>query len=272
MASRVGAARRLRVVVVTSAPDCSIVPERSADPAEVRRLVLRDGAGILSGNGPTEADARAAMAVVFGAEVVALPDAAAVREGGDKDRKPYGTAEALPLHTDGFAYGHLAPDYFGLSCVRDADAGGESVLVDSYQLLDSVHTELRDFVTSHPVDQAEEGMYPEIAPLAIVTAHGRVAVRRMPWERVAPDDADVVAASRHLSSWRDAILAQHRSARRFLLQPGDVAVIDNYRVMHARDPFEGDRFMWRVWLWTARGNGIPGGLLHSDSRYAAVDN
>ena len=240
-----------------SAPDCSIVPESSADPTEVRRLVARDGAAVLTGRGPTEADARAALAAVFGSSVLALPEAAGVREGGDKDRKQYGTLEGLPLHTDGFAYGDRAPDHFGLSCVRAGTSGGASVLVDSSRLLDAV-------------DDAEPDMHPAVSPLAITTAHGRLAVRGVPWVRPTPDDAEPAATAAHLARWREIVLAQHDAARRFTLAAGDVAVIDNYRVLHGRDPFEGDRFMWRVWVWTDTGNGVPEGMLHSDSRYAVT--
>ena len=255
---------------MSSLPDCSIVPERSADPAEVRRLVERDGAAILTGRGPTEADARAAVAAVFGAAVLALPEAAAVREGGDKDRKAYGTADALPLHTDGFAYGDRAPDHFGLSCVRQGTTGGESLLVDSYRLLDAVEPELRSFLTGTSVDHAEPDMHPAVSPLAITTARGRVAVRRVPWVRPTPDDADPGATEALLARWTERVLAQHAGARRFLLREGDVAIIDNYRVLHGREPYEGDRLMWRVWVWTDTGNGVPEGMLHSDSRYAVT--
>ena len=251
-------------------PDFSIVPEGSADPAEVRRLVARDGAAVLTGRGPTEADARAALAAVFGSSVLALPEAAGVREGGDKDRKQYGTLEGLPLHTDGFAYGDRAPDHFGLSCVRAGTSGGASVLVDSYRLLDAVDAGLRTFLTGTTVDHAEPDMHPAVSPLAIATAHGRLAVRRVPWARPTPDDADAAATEAHLARWRDVVLAQHAAARRFTLVAGDVAIIDNYRVLHGRDPFEGDRFMWRVWVWTDTGNGVPDGMLHSDSRYAVT--
>ena len=258
------------LAAMSDVPDCSIVPHRSADPAEVRRLVARDGAAVLTGQGPSEAEARAAVAAVFAGSVLALPDAAAVREGGDKDRKAYGTADALPLHTDGFAYGDRAPDHFGLSCVRQGEAGGESVLVDSYRLLDVIDPELRAFLTETVVDHAEPDMHPAVSPLAIVTAHDRLAVRRVPWVRPAPDDADPARTEALLERWRLVVLDQHAAARRFRLQAGDVAVIDNYRVLHGREPYEGDRLMWRVWVWTASGNGVPAGMLHSDSRYAVT--
>ena len=52
------------------------------------------------------------------------------------------------------------------------------------------------------------------------------------------------------------------------MTPGDVLLVDNYRCLHGRDPYVGQRFLWRVWAWTTDGNGTPAGPLHSDSRYA----
>jgi gamma-butyrobetaine dioxygenase len=252
--------------------DCSIVPERSADPVEVRRLVRRDGAAILTGCGPTEEDARAAVAAVFGAEVVALPPAAAVREGGDKDPKPFGPDVALPLHTDGFAYGDLAPDHFALVCVQPGLSGGDSVLVDSHRLLDSLDDELGTFLRTRVVDQAEPGMVaaPTSTPLAVVTAGGRLAVRGGAFRRPMADDPDPDGTQRLLDRWSQAMEGQDAVARRFLLAAGDVVVIDNYRALHGRRPYEGSRLMWRVWVWTTEGNGVPAGDLHSDTRYAAA--
>jgi len=250
--------------------DCSFVPERSADPAKVLALVERDGAAVLTGNGPSEADARAAVAAVLNGHVLALPEAAAVREGGEKDRNSYGTDDALPLHTDGFAYGDQACDYFGLSCVRQGAEGGHSLLVDSYRLLDEIDRELRAFLLTTPVDHAEPDMRPALSPLAITTAAGRLAVRQVPYVRPAPDAPDPAKVQALLARWNAVVDAQFPVAQRFLLHEGDVAVIDNYRILHARDPFKGERFMWRVWAWTDRGNGVPTGMLHSDSRYASA--
>ena len=250
--------------------DCSFVPERSDDPARVLALVERDGGGILTGCGPTESDARAAVRAVLGAHVLALPEAAAVREGGEKDRKPHDPDGPLPLHTDGFAYGDQACDYFGLSCVRRGESGGESVLVDSYRLIDAIDPELRAFLLNTAVDHSEPDMRPALSPLAITTAAGRVAVRKTPFVRPASDTADADQVAAMLARWSAVVAAQFVAAPRFMLNVGDVAMIDNYRVLHGRDEFTGERFMWRVWAWTDRGNGVPTGMLHSDSRYAAT--
>lgn len=259
-------------------PDHSIVPIRSVDPAEVLEAVRRDGAAVLTGCGPTAEDARAAAIAVFGPTVLAVPEPARVFEGGEGDRRPFGPDVPLPLHTDGFAYGALACDHILLSCVVDGVTGGESVLVDGYALIDELAVTdpgLHRFVTEVAVDQSEEGMHPFVSPLAASRANGRRVVRRPGYVAPAPGaegtaaDGDAVAAM--LDRWGEVCDAARDEARRFRLSPGEVVVVDNDRVLHSRDAYTGDRLLWRVWIWTTAGDGVPAGMLHSDSRYAATN-
>ena len=253
--------------------DCSIVPERSADPAVVAELVARYGGAILTGWGPSSDDAQAAAHAVFGASVLAVPEPARVYEGGEGDRKPFGSHEPLPLHTDGFAYGSQACDHFLLSCVIDGDTGGESVLVDGYQMVDQLATvdpELHRFVTEVDIDQTEPDMRPFVAPLVHHRQTGRRVVRRPGFILPAPGSTDPEGDRVLMSRWAAATEAQRVVARRFRLAPGEIACIDNDRVLHSRDAFTGERLMWRVWVWTTAGNGTPTGVLHSDARYATV--
>ena len=60
------------------------------------------------------------------------------------------------------------------------------------------------------------------------------------------------------------------AAPRFTLEPGEALCIDNYRMLHGRGPFTGERMLWRIWAWTPGSNGVPTGPLHSDSRYASI--
>jgi gamma-butyrobetaine dioxygenase len=263
------------MAVVADLPDCSVVPQRTADPAEALALLWRDGASILTGVGPAEDDARQAAMSVLGAHVLALPEPAAVREiGGDKDRSPFQPGDALPLHVDGFAYGDHACDVFCLSCVRPGTTGGSSILVDAYRMLDALAAadpELHEFLLGTPVDHAEPDMRPAVSPLALRTGSGRLAVRLVPYVRPAPGDPDPIATAGLIERWREVCRAQTPLATRFTLGPGDLALVDNYRVMHGRDAFAGDRMLWRVWVWTDLGHGVPDGVLHSDSRYAYAD-
>lgn len=249
---------------------CGVVPERSSDPAEVASLVARTGAAILTGWDVSEEGAQRAAMAVLGDRVLAVPPPAAVVEGGEKDLHRFTRGDRLPPHTDGFAYGDHSCDYFLLACVRQGTSGGESYLVDSLRLLPLLDPELAGFLTDHPVDQTEPGMHPTASPLAIVTARGRLAVRAVPFVRPLPEAKNPERVIRLVDQWRQVCEEAAAAAPRFTLNAGEVVCIDNYRLMHGRDPFEGDRFLWRVWVWTADGNGLPAGVLHSDSRYAHV--
>jgi len=59
--------------------------------------------------------------------------------------------------------------------------------------------------------------------------------------------------------------AEAFSRHTFSLARGEVLVVDNYRVLHARAPYtpadnssgESERRFWRVWSWTSEGTGLP---------------
>jgi gamma-butyrobetaine dioxygenase len=245
-----------------------IVPSRTSDPAEAARLVADRGAAILAPCGPSDADARGVVSRVWGDRLLAVPEPAAVREGGDKDRVKRGNDQRLDLHTDGFAYGDKAPDAMALVCVQDGTSGGESFLVDGYALLEHMDSGLRSFLLDVPVDQTEPGAHPAIAPVVLTLASGRRAVRQPLYAQPAPGTETPDRDALQIARWKDLTAELSATVPRFRLAPGEVLLADNYRVLHGRDPYEGERFLWRVWGWTVDGNGTPPGPLHSDSRYA----
>lgn len=247
-----------------------IVPLRTADPAEAARAVAERGAAILTGIGGSEELARLVPRLVHGDRVVAVPEPAAVREGGDKDRVKREQSERLELHSDGFAYGDKAPDALALLCVQDGASGGESFLADGYALLEHVEPALRHFLLTTPVDQTEPGAHPTVAPIVRTLPSGRRAVRQPLYASPAPGSADPEGDAAMIRRWQGITAELSGTVPRFRLAPGEALVADNYRVLHGRDPYEGERFLWRVWAWTVDGNGTPDGPLHSDSRYAVT--
>jgi hypothetical protein len=248
-----------------------IVPSRTSDPAQAARLVAERGAAILVGCGPSEADARGVAQRVWQDQVVAVPDPAAVREGGDKDRVKRANDERLELHSDGFAYGDKAPDVMALVCVQDGAVGGESFLADGYALLEHMDRGLRDFLLTTPVDQTEPGAHPTVAPIVLTLPSGRRAVRQPLYAQPSPDSTHPERDAAQIARWKTLTAELSDDVPRFRLGPGEVLLADNYRILHGRDPYEGDRFLWRVWAWTTAGNGTPDGPLHSDSRFAFTD-
>lgn len=75
-----------------------------------------------------------------------------------------------------------------------------------------------------------------------------------------------------------AINAEDDVAPRFLLKKGEALIVDNFRMLHAREAFHGcenKRRMWRVWSWTntafalppeikPSGEGVPSSILRSE--------
>jgi hypothetical protein len=258
---------------LSAASAVGIVPERTDDPAVAAALVRRDGAAILTGCATDEAGARAVAHDVLGARVIVVPPPAAVREGGEKDKIQLAASDVLPIHSDGFAYGDLHCDHIFLLCVAQGTSGGTSFLVDGEALLATLadqEPELAAFLTGTPIDLTEPGMRSATSSAALTTGNGRVALRVTPYMRAADDDPDAATTTARIERWMQLTWDITPLLPRFSLAPGDALCVDNYRVLHGRDPYEGERFMWRIWAWTTEGNGVPEGELHSDSRYAAT--
>lgn len=254
------------------------IPSRTTDPIEARALVEANGCVILEGIGLDATDAVDVAHRVFGADVLRAPDPSEVRAGGDRDRRLPNIDHTTPLlpHTDGFAYGERYPDHFLLLCGRSSPVGGESFLVDGYavvdQLIASGRRELVERLESTPVDQTEPDMQRSITPIIGRAPSGRRMLRLFPFQRPAAESTEAEADAAMIAAWRAAILDAGEAAPRFKLQAGEAVIIDNYRMMHAREAYTDlDRLMWRVWVWTTGAHGVPDGQLHSDSRYAVAN-
>jgi alpha-ketoglutarate-dependent taurine dioxygenase len=260
--------------------DASLVPTRTADPAEAARLVRTEGAAVLTGLPTGQASAAGLARLVLGDRVVAAPEPIAVREGGDKDRK---VRVPLPMHTDGFTYGHDMPDIMILLCDVDSAVGGESVLVDDHAVLaalraeppGSVGAELASFLTGTVLVLTSEGMVPRSGTMVRGTPSGRSLF----WlgvldgcMRPMPDDPDPDATLARFAQVTELFEQLRRGATRFRVGPGEAICVDNYRMSHSRDAYTDlDRLFWRVWAWTDDALGVPDGKLASDTRYAAAD-
>jgi hypothetical protein len=53
-----------------------------------------------------------------------------------------------------------------------------------------------------------------------------------------------------IDAFKAAVVAADAVAPRFSVREGEALLIDNYRMLHGRDPYAGGRLMWRVWCWT----------------------
>jgi len=56
-----------------------------------------------------------------------------------------------------------------------------------------------------------------------------------------------------------------KAAPRFKLEPGDAVCMDNFRMMHGREPYtDPNRLLYRVWVWTTAGLPVPPSLAVSN--------
>lgn len=249
-----------------------LIPTRTDDPADAARMLDRDGAAILTGRG-TDATAAGAVAGDVLGELLAKPDAAAVREGGEGDRSLIPPEQTMPVHVDGFAYGDHHPDGLFLLCAQQGTTGGASMVVDGHRLLATIaeeDPELHAFVHDEAIDLTEPGMRPTASPIVLTLPSGRKALRRTPYMAPTPSAAVPERDRQLIDRWNGWVRHIGQAAPRFALEPGEALCLDNYRMFHGRGPFTGERMLWRIWAWTPRSNGVPDGPLHSDSRYAAV--
>ena len=257
---------------------CGVCPQLARNFEEALQLLQRDGAVIVSGIGAGPEDARDLAAALFGDAIRAIPPAAKVLEGGEKDRRLTGVDHQIRLaaHTDGYAYGDRYPDYFLLTCVRASADGGDSFLVDGYALLQALRADphldwVPEALKNIAIDQTESGMQRAIGPIVQHTCEGRRLVRKTHEQKPAASSADPARDQVMIDTWHRQAEAVAVLAPRFKLAPGQAVIVDNYRMLHGRDAYTDlDRLLWRVWIWTDRSLGIPEQPLHSDTRYAAV--
>lgn len=257
-------------------PLFGVLPQTTTDPAEARALVMRDGAAVLRTSMHSATEACGIGHTVFGSSVLAIPEAAEVREAGGLDRKYAGVSQHTrsKAHTDGFSYGNEYPDYFLLLCDESSPVGGESFLLDGPALLAWTAEQpggaaFVERLTTVDVEQTEPGKRKAVGPMVGRSASGRPMFRRFPEQQPAEDSADPSLDHSMIAAWHQLVDDVSVFSPRFKLEPGDAVIIDNYRLFHGREPYSDlSRRLWRVWIWTTEGSGVPTGLLHSDSRFA----
>jgi alpha-ketoglutarate-dependent taurine dioxygenase len=269
--------------------EAGFLPRRVAAADETFEALRREGAVILTGCGNSKEDAGALARRVLASLSPVVPDPAPIKEGGGNADHTYGDMPGVdgrtvvPFqtgHTDGFAYGDRYPDFIFLLCVRAAAAGGESFIIDTYQLLAMLTASESDedrafhrFLTTTPVEQTEPGFQSSLAPVIGNNGHGRRMSRWTPVQRpdasLPPEERAAHAA--WLARWGAMTHAASLRAPRFVLQPGETICLDNYRMLHGRTGFDDtERTLWRIWAWTSEALAVPEGMLFSDSRFAVV--
>ena len=149
------------------------------------------------------------------------------------------TALALAPHTDN-PYRLTPPDIQILHCLQSADSGGQSLLVDGLAAVGDLTAEDRRLLSSVPVRFAWADATTHLETVAPVIA--LTADRALDRIRYNPRSMQVAAGQD--AAWREALtrfgerLAQDEACLTFDMQPGDMVLIDNRRVLHGRTGFD----------------------------------
>ncbi|MGH3437640.1 MAG: TauD/TfdA family dioxygenase [Pseudonocardiaceae bacterium] len=259
--------------------NAGFVPARTTDPDEAFLFWGIDGAVILlTGRTDQEALTEGGWSI-FGTRLlpprtqrVSLDHPGAVATNTDPTQQGYDKSTStllsaaqkrLDVHTDGaMGFADVYPDLLALLCAQQASAGGESILVDGQYLIDAIGRDpaqrgLTRFLWDTPIEQcarmgdtppASPGYLRSRRPVASRTPGGRLTVRYNHEHQRVLDDGPVEDHDRvHLATWHQLGMQAAAAAPRFLLQPGDLLVVDNYRVFHGREPYQGtDRYLHRA--------------------------
>jgi gamma-butyrobetaine dioxygenase len=237
--------------VLWRAADMAAVP--AADWAsyqtddEVREYLLdavaRYGAGLLRGV-PAEDGMVTAVAETFGhVRETNYGRIFDVRVVADPANLAF-TSAAIAPHTDN-PYRDPVPTLQLLHCLRDADLGGDTVLIDGFAAaaaLRAADPVSFGVLTQTPVPFSyvdKETSLTACQPLIAVSPRGRIVCVRLNNRSMQPvrlpfDQAEAVYAA--YRAWAE-LVARPEFALRLRLAPGDCLIFDNTRIMHARTAF-----------------------------------
>ncbi|MBW0117364.1 TauD/TfdA family dioxygenase [Pseudonocardia abyssalis] len=232
-----------------------VTPAR-VDDADARAVLDRDGAVILPGRGSDPEELVTVAARLLGGRLREL-FGIRLQHGVD--------SPALTLHSDGATvtvdvHGRAVrlrdpdEDYLFMLCTRPAQRGGDSVLIDGYALVDvlrETRPDLHEFLTTCDVDffggwtvrPHSVPLTPLVRGLVEHTRRGRRAVRASDYALPVPREPRWDAHLAHLDEYADVLATAQECAARFRLEAGELLVLDNYRFVHGRDAFAGERTM-----------------------------
>jgi len=162
------------------------------------------------------------------------------------------TTRPVPPHTDE-PFRFAPPGIFVLSCVRAADDGGDTVLVDGFKLAETLREEDREafdllctqnqsFVRVHEGTLDERARVPTFALDDAGSVVGvRIHTRSQGPLDLPPNRVEPFYAAYHRLT---QLMMDPAFQIRIPLAPGDSVIVDNHRILHARTHFsDPERFL-----------------------------
>ncbi|MBI2770885.1 MAG: TauD/TfdA family dioxygenase [Burkholderiales bacterium] len=185
--------------------------------------------------------------------------------GKEPSPRQYKTSQELRLHMD------PASDIIGLACVQDAKAGGESVITSAVAVHNAMQALRPDLLALlyqgfhwHRFNEGrpEDGPYTRGLVPVFAQEQGRLACRYVRSPIAAGHkEAGVPLSDAQIEAMDlfDKLAASPELRISFRMQPGDLLLVNNLAVLHARTQFDDHeqidkrRHMVRLWL-----EGLPG--------------
>lgn len=152
------------------------------------------------------------------------------------------TTRSMSFHTD-----NVYLDYpcrsVALFCAIQADSGGGSEVVDGLEAAQSLTQEQQDILSNRIWSWKQPGHKVGSSEYAVLSGD-KESIR---WwrETLLNSELGSIAAANAL----EESLQGSSSRERLLMEPGDIFVVNNRRVLHSRDAFRGNRHMYRARYW-----------------------
>lgn len=180
------------------------------------------------------------------------------------------TDQHFQPHTDNGMLEPRPPSYLGLMCIRNAENGGESLLISAYTIHNIILAErphylsrlYQLFAIEPPIEQRLPGKEPlwrkpvfEWDGTDLVIHYIRYLMD--PGMRAA--GTPLTAEETEMLNFIDSILRRPENLFQYQLKPGEILFFNNLRNLHGRKAFQDPaqagkgRELRRVWLWRRHG-------------------
>lgn len=163
------------------------------------------------------------------------------------------------IHTDGSYLYELPPHFIGLICLRQAEIGGESILVDGRKILHQLKTEYPEnmkylmqdyqFNTDNQLEDSKTLTKPIIVEndSTIIFNYNRIHIESGQRAIKSP----LTGESKDSMNKLDLLLHRQENQDIFSLRSGEMLVINNHYILHGRNSFNDNknskRLLIRLW-------------------------
>jgi hypothetical protein len=193
--------------------------------------------------------------------------------GEEKVTDPYRVIET-PLyfqpHTDNGMLEPRPPHYLGLMCIRNADAGGHSLLISAYAIHNTIRAEHPEYLPrlyqrfhiEPPIEQRLPGR-PALWSNPVFEWNGKNLtihyIRYLMDPGMEKAGTPLTPNEKAILDYIDSILRRKELLFEYCLQPGEILIENNLHNLHGRTAFTdakvgpGSRELRRIWLWRRHG-------------------